>query len=285
MSMHKSSMTTGAPATKTVNWTEVPDEELATNIDDMDLVGNAKAWEKHRRLCMACDEEIQKTEKVQREAEEQEQKCQAEEAEKCWKEEELHYSSGCQEEVGVAATSPQGREWKKQVKKAANDDDNNKIVILSSRKTKQQGGGETLEEVTDRQWGELIQAVSSCIDIANGHLEQIVSAAQSNGHKMQWHHLLMEGLVGQQQMLVSRLVKIASTAGSGGAREVVEGSEEPKEPQEMQGEGLGGQEGTEGVPGGALEGELEDVPGNEPENGTGEEGQKRDKGKGKEKAL
>ncbi|KAG6326639.1 hypothetical protein ID866_12451, partial [Astraeus odoratus] len=38
------------------------------------------------------------------------------------------------------------------------------------------------------------------MDVANGHLEQIASAVQSNGHKVQWHHLLMEGLVGQQQV-------------------------------------------------------------------------------------
>ncbi|KAG6327445.1 hypothetical protein ID866_11643 [Astraeus odoratus] len=103
------------------------------------------------------------------------------------------------------------------------------------------------------------------MDIANGHLEWIASTAQSNGCKMQQHHPLMEGLVGQQQEL--------------------------KELQEMQGEGSGGQEETEGVPGGALEGEPEDVLGNEPGNGTGvedgteEEAQRKVKGKGKDKAL
>ncbi|KAG6327520.1 hypothetical protein ID866_11568 [Astraeus odoratus] len=117
------------------------------------------------------------------------------------------------------------------------------------------------------------------MDIANGHLERIVSAAQSNSRKMQWHHLLMEGLVGQQQMLVSRLVEIASTTGSGGAGEVIEGSEELKELQETQGEGSGGQEGTEGAPGEGPGGAPEDALGDEPENGTrledgtGEEGQ------------
>ncbi|KAG6326591.1 hypothetical protein ID866_12498 [Astraeus odoratus] len=103
------------------------------------------------------------------------------------------------------------------------------------------------------------------MDVANGHLDQIASTSQSNGQKMQWHHLLMEGLVGQQQ-----------------------GPEELKELQEMQGEWLGGQEETKGVPGGAPEDEPEDVPGNElgdgagAEDGTGEEGQQS---KGKEKAL
>ncbi|KAG6326482.1 hypothetical protein ID866_12606, partial [Astraeus odoratus] len=33
------------------------------------------------------------------------------------------------------------------------------------------------------------------MDVANGHLERIASMAQSNGQKMQWHFLLMEGLV------------------------------------------------------------------------------------------
>ncbi|KAG6328578.1 hypothetical protein ID866_10511 [Astraeus odoratus] len=36
------------------------------------------------------------------------------------------------------------------------------------------------------------------MDVANGHLEKIVSMAQSNSCKVQWHHLVMEGLVGQQ---------------------------------------------------------------------------------------
>ncbi|KAG6326876.1 hypothetical protein ID866_12214 [Astraeus odoratus] len=103
------------------------------------------------------------------------------------------------------------------------------------------------------------------MDIANGHLEKI------------------------QQVLLSKLVEITSTAGSGGSKEVIEDQEEPKEPQ---GEGSGGQNSdTEGVPGGALEGEPEDALGNELENGAGaedgagEEAQKKDKGKGKEKAL
>ncbi|KAG6327187.1 hypothetical protein ID866_11900 [Astraeus odoratus] len=62
----------------------------------------------------------------------------------------------------------------------------------------------------------------------------------------------MEGLVGQQQVLLLKLVEVA---------------------------------------GGVPEGELEGVPGNEPEDGAGvedgagEEAQKKDKGKGKEKAL
>ncbi|KAG6327139.1 hypothetical protein ID866_11951 [Astraeus odoratus] len=127
------------------------------------------------------------------------------------------------------------------------------------------------------------------MDVANGHLERIASAVRSNGRKMQWHHLLMEGLVGQQQMLISRLVELLGAAGSEGAKEVAEGREEP---QELQREGSGGQKGeTEGVSGGVLEGEPEDALGNEPENGTGaedgteEEAQKEDKGKGKEKAL
>ncbi|KAG6330401.1 hypothetical protein ID866_8686 [Astraeus odoratus] len=127
------------------------------------------------------------------------------------------------------------------------------------------------------------------MDVANGHLERIVSALQSNGQKMQHHYMLMEGLVGQQQMLLSRLVELSSATGSGGAKEVVWGSEGL---QETQGEGLGGQEDeTKGVPGGVPGDELEDVPGNEQgngagaEDGTGEEAQRKDKGKGKGKAL
>ncbi|KAG6326980.1 hypothetical protein ID866_12110 [Astraeus odoratus] len=140
--------------------------------------------------------------------------------------------------------SPQGGECKKWAKKAAGKDNNNKIIVLSGQKTKRQGGGETLKEVTDQQWGELIQAVSTCMDVANSHLEKIVSMSQSNGCKMQWHFLLMEGLVGQQQMLVSKLAEMTSATGSGRAKEVIEHQEEPKEPQETQGEGSGGQEET-----------------------------------------
>ncbi|KAG6327161.1 hypothetical protein ID866_11928 [Astraeus odoratus] len=314
MSMHKSSMTMGTPAKKSIDWMKVLDKELVTDLDDMDLVGDAKAWEKCRRLCMTCDAEIWRAEEVHQEAK---QKQQAEEVEKCQKEEEvckmkltciipagIKKRSACRScakakkrckwlevemSVSRARASPWGGEHKKWAKKVANEDDDDEIIMLSSWKTKWQGGGESLEEITDQQWGELIQAVSTHMDMANGHLEQIASAVQSNSCKMQWHHLLMEGLVGQQQLLVLKLVKMASAAGSGGAKEVAEGQEEP---QELQGEELGGQEGeTQGVPGGALEGGLEDVPGNELGNGTGaedgteEDAQKRDKGKGKEKAL
>ncbi|KAG6329566.1 hypothetical protein ID866_9522 [Astraeus odoratus] len=83
------------------------------------------------------------------------------------------------------------------------------------------------------------------MDIANGHLEKIASMAQSNGHKMQQHHLLMKELVGQQQ--------------------------NPEESKELQGEESGGQEETEGVSGDGLGGALENAPGNEPGNGAGVE--------------
>ncbi|KAG6329603.1 hypothetical protein ID866_9486 [Astraeus odoratus] len=175
-------------------------------------------------------------------------------------------------------------------KKVVDDNKDDDIVILSGQKTKWQGGGETLEGISNQQWEELIQAVSSCMDIANSHLEKIASAAQSNGCKMQCHYMLMEGLGGQQQMLLSRLVEITSTAGSGGSKEVAEGQEELREPQ---GEGLGGQEGEiQGVPEGVPEGEPEDALGDESENGagaedgTGEENpQEETQGKGKERAI
>ncbi|KAG6327455.1 hypothetical protein ID866_11632 [Astraeus odoratus] len=107
---------------------------------------------------------------------------------------------------------------------------------------------------------------------------------------MQCHYMLMEGLVGQQQVLLSKLVEIASTAGSGGSKKVIE---DPEVLQEVQGGESGGQEDeTEGVPGEGLGGALEDVLGEEPENsagaedGTGEEGQEnKAKDKGKQKAL
>ncbi|KAG6327100.1 hypothetical protein ID866_11989 [Astraeus odoratus] len=342
MSTPKSSTITGALATKTVNWTEVPDEELATNIDDMDSVGNAKAREKRRRLCAARDAEIWRAEEARQEAE---WKHQAEEVERRRKEEEARHqreaeaekkheakkrkqataaearkrqwvdseaqasgswantSVSCAKakercewlEIGLmasrAAMSPRGGECKKQAKKVANEDEDkdDEIIILSGWKTKWQGGGKTLEEITDRWWGKLIQAVSTCMDVANGHLEQIASTVQSNGCKVQQHHLLMEGLVGQQQVLLSKLVEMAGATGSGGAKGTTEGQEGLKE---LRGEGSGGQEETEGVPGGVLEGEPEDALGNEPEDGAGlEDGtetegqQSKTKGKGKEKAL
>ncbi|KAG6328025.1 hypothetical protein ID866_11065 [Astraeus odoratus] len=128
------------------------------------------------------------------------------------------------------------------------------------------------------------------MDIANGHLEKIAGTSQSNGQKMQCHYMLMEGLVGQQQMLLSRLVKIASATGSGGVREVIKDTEEPKEPQE---EGLGGQEKEmQGVPGDAPGDEPENVLGNELGNGMGAEDgpggdgpESKAKDKGKQKAL
>ncbi|KAG6327739.1 hypothetical protein ID866_11349 [Astraeus odoratus] len=128
------------------------------------------------------------------------------------------------------------------------------------------------------------------MDVANGHLERIASAAQSSSCKMQWHYLLMEGLVGQQQLLLSQLVEIMGAVESGGAKGTTEGAEEP---QELREEGSGDQEEEmQGVPGGALENALEDVPGEELDNGTGledgaeTEGQRsKAKGEGKEKAL
>ncbi|KAG6328151.1 hypothetical protein ID866_10939 [Astraeus odoratus] len=198
MSMCKSSMIMGALATKVVDWMKVPDEELATDINNMDLVGNVKAQEKQRQM---------------------------------------------------TAMSPRDGQKKKQAKKAADDNKDDVIVILSGWKTKQQGGGKLLKEITDQWWGELIQAVSTHMDVANGHLEWIVSTAQSNGWKMQWHFLLMEGLVGQQQLLVLKLVEMVSTAGSGRAKEVIEDQGELQEPQ---GGESGGQEEIQGVPGGVL---------------------------------
>ncbi|KAG6330021.1 hypothetical protein ID866_9067 [Astraeus odoratus] len=123
----------------------------------------------------------------------------------------MHHTDGGQEAFSMIATSPRGRERKKWEKKAA-DDNNNEIIILSGQKTKQQGAGKMLEEISDQWWGELIQAVSTHMDVANNHLEKIVSMAQSNGWKMQCHYMLMKGLVGQQQLLVLKLVKMSGAA-------------------------------------------------------------------------
>ncbi|KAG6327218.1 hypothetical protein ID866_11871 [Astraeus odoratus] len=275
MSTCKSSMVMGALAEKSINWTKVPDEELATDLDDTDLVGDAKAQEKHRRLCMAHNTEIRRAEGA----------CKQKPGECVCMYQMLearayvHHTDQGQEAFGmqvmhegqgtIGAMSPRGGDHKKWVKKVADKDEDNEIVILSGRKTRRQGGGKALEKITDRWWGELIQAVSSHMDIANGHLEKIASTAQSNRQKMQCHYMLMEGLVSQQQVLLSKLVEITSTAGSRESKEVIKGQ---KEPRELQEEELGGQEGdTEGAPGGAPEGEPEDAPGNELENGAGVE--------------
>ncbi|KAG6327397.1 hypothetical protein ID866_11692 [Astraeus odoratus] len=100
----------------------------------------------------------------------------------------------------------------------------------------------------------------------------------------------MEGLVGQQQLLIRKWVELLNVAGSGGIKGVAEGQEEVKEPQ---GEDSGGQEDeTEGALGEGLGGAPEDALGNELENGTevedgmGEDGQKsKAKGKSKEREL
>ncbi|KAG6327136.1 hypothetical protein ID866_11953 [Astraeus odoratus] len=291
--MCKSSTVTGALAEKSTDWTKVPDEELVTNLDDMDL---AEEVERHWK---------EEEERWQQEAE-AEQKWEAKKANCCcsgqkaaagqfrgsgkqkpgecilgvkkrlacrWCTKAKEWCEWLEVEMLVsrAGTSPQGREHRKWVKKVADNNDDDEIVILSGQKTKWQGGSETLEEIT------------------NSHLEKIVSMAQSNRQKMQCHYMLMEGLVGQQQVLLSKLVEIASAAGSGGSKEVIEDQEELKEAQREESEGQEGD--TEGVPGEVPEGELEDVLGNEledgagVEDGAGEEAQKKDKGKGKEKAL
>ncbi|KAG6328428.1 hypothetical protein ID866_10662 [Astraeus odoratus] len=76
---------------KTVDWTKMPDEELVTDIDDMDSVGDVKSWKKCRRLHVACDAEMWKAEEACQEAEEQKQKHQAEEVEKKQKDEEKRH--------------------------------------------------------------------------------------------------------------------------------------------------------------------------------------------------
>ncbi|KAG6326689.1 hypothetical protein ID866_12400 [Astraeus odoratus] len=297
MSTCKSSTITGALAKKTVDWMEVPDKELATDLDDTDSVEEAERCQKEeeRQQKEAEAEQKWKDEKAKRATAAEARKQQRADSEAQVSGSRTNASvciSGCQEKVGVWVVCEGQREMehKKWVKKAADDDDDDEIVILSSQKAKWQGGGETLEEITNRRWGKLIQVVSTHMDVANGHLERIASTAQSNSHKVQWHHLLMEGLVGQQQVLLSKLVEGVGATGSGGAGEVIEDSEELKEMQETQGEGLGGQEEMQGVPGGVPEDALEDVPGNGPENGTGaedgaEEEAQKDKGKGKEKAT
>ncbi|KAG6327088.1 hypothetical protein ID866_12001 [Astraeus odoratus] len=286
MSMHKSSTITGALAKKIVNWTKVLDEELATDIDDTDSAEEAeKCWKEEERQ--------QKEAEAEQKWKDEERKRGASTAAEARKRQRvcktgafMPHTNGGQEMFSVrvvregqgmlAGTSPRGGECKKRVKKVADEDEDedDKIIVLSGWKTKWQGGGEMLEEITDRQWGELIQAVSSHMDVANSHLEKIASAVQSNGHKVQWHHLLMEGLVGQQQVLLSKLVEMAGAAGSGGAKGTTEGQEEPKEPQ---GEESGGQDGkTEGAPGEGL---------GDGTGGGGPESKAKDKGKGKEKAL
>ncbi|KAG6327255.1 hypothetical protein ID866_11833 [Astraeus odoratus] len=177
MSMCRSSTITGAPAEKSIDWTKVPDEELATDLDDTDLVGDAKAQEKHRRLCAA--EEVEKRQKEeeerqQREAE-AEQKQEAEKAKRATAAEARKWqradseaqASGswtnvsicirlcakakerCEWTASRARMSPQAGEHKKQAKKVADGDDDDEIVILSSQKTSRQGGGKTLKEITN----------------------------------------------------------------------------------------------------------------------------------------
>ncbi|KAG6326400.1 hypothetical protein ID866_12689, partial [Astraeus odoratus] len=257
MSTCKSSMTTGAPAVKITDWTKIPDEELATDLDDTDLVEEAEKCQKEeeeRQQKEAEAEQKRKDEKAKQAAAAEARKRQRVDSEaqasgswanapvcirctrlrlsciipagvkkrsacgSCTKAKERCEWPEVEMSVSRARTSPQGGEHKKRVKKADNEDDEDEIIVLSGQKTKWQGGGELLEEITDRWWGELIQAVPSHMDVANGHLEWIASTVQSNGHKMQCHYMLMEGLVGQQQLLLSKLVEIVGAVESGGAK-------------------------------------------------------------------
>ncbi|KAG6329383.1 hypothetical protein ID866_9706 [Astraeus odoratus] len=301
MSMCKSSMTTGTPAMKVVDWMKVVDEELATDIDNTDsrYREQGRCDKRQRSKNGSARQKRQKNAGRRRSSDRRKQRRSGNEklrrqtaAAEAKKWQQMHEAGifMCHTDQGQEAFGMQvGREKRKQVKQTADNDDDNEIVILSGQKTRWQGSGETLEEITNQQWGELIQVVSTCMDVANGHLEKIVSVAQSNSCKMQWHYMLMEGLMGQQQLLLSRLVEIAGAMESGGAKGTTEGQEGPKE---LQGEELGGQEGeTEGALGEGLGGALENAPGDELGNGTGvedgvrEEAQRMDKGKGKEKAL
>ncbi|KAG6325721.1 hypothetical protein ID866_13370 [Astraeus odoratus] len=138
----------GAPAKKTVNWMEVPDEELATDLDDTD---SAQEVEK-------CQKEEE--EKWQKEAEAK-QKWEAKKAKQgalgrfrgpgkwepgeCIHMYQMHKAGAyvCHTNWGQEAFSMQvmhegqgTMEHKKQMKKVADDDDDDEIVILSSQKTK-----------------------------------------------------------------------------------------------------------------------------------------------------
>ncbi|KAG6326336.1 hypothetical protein ID866_12753 [Astraeus odoratus] len=63
MSMHKSSMTTGALAMKTVDWMKVPDEELATNIDDTDSAEEVERCQKEEEERHQREAEAEKKQK------------------------------------------------------------------------------------------------------------------------------------------------------------------------------------------------------------------------------
>ncbi|KAG6328217.1 hypothetical protein ID866_10872 [Astraeus odoratus] len=236
MSMCKSSMVMGTLAEKSIDWTKVPDEELATDIDDMD--SRYKGPKRHNKRLNGSAR---------------------------WKRQK---NAGRRRRRGVRGKQKQEAKKARQGASAA----------AEARKWQQADS----EAQASRSW----MNVSACV---SGHQEKVSVWVMHEGQRViQWPPG-EDRLVGQQQVLLSKLVEIASTAGSRGSKEVIEDQEELKEPQ---GEESGGQEGdTEGVPGGVPEGELEDVLGNEPEDGTGaedgtgEEAQKKDKGKGKEKAL
>ncbi|KAG6327078.1 hypothetical protein ID866_12011 [Astraeus odoratus] len=256
MSTRKSSMIAGALAEKSIDWTKVPDEELATNINNTDSAEEAeKCWK---------EEEA----RHQREAE-AEQKWEAEKVKRA-------AAAGARKQQQADSEAQVSGSWATGVKKrsacgscmkAKEWCEWPKVEMTASRARMSPRGGE------HKKWAK---------KVANKDDED-----ESNRRKMQQHYMLMEGLVGQQQMLLFKLVKMASDAGSGRAKEVVKGQEEPQEPQ---GEGSGGQEETEGVPGGVPGNELGNALGNELENGTGaedgtEEEAQKDKGKGKEKDL
>ncbi|KAG6327742.1 hypothetical protein ID866_11347 [Astraeus odoratus] len=310
MSMRKSSMITGAPAKKTVDWTEVPDEELATDLDDTDLVGDAKAWEKHRRLCVARDAEICRAEEAHREVK---RKCQAEEVERCRKGEEERQQKEAEAEQKqkdkkakqAAAAKARKWQWADSEVQASRSQANVSVCIRCARLKltcvipagikKRSACGLCMKAKEWCEWPEVEMMVSSARMSPQGreHRKWAKKVANDDdddeivilsGRKTKWQggsetleEISDRSKHGTEQWLQDAMAPPAhGGAGSGGVRGII------KDPEELQGEGSGGQEGdTEGVPGGAPE----DEPGDEPENGAGEEGQKRDKGKGKEKAL
>ncbi|KAG6327132.1 hypothetical protein ID866_11957 [Astraeus odoratus] len=294
MSMHKSSTIVGAPAEKSIDWTKVPDEELVTDIDDMDSVGNVKAWEKCRRLHAARDEEIWRAEEARREAEEREWKCQVEEVEKCQKEEEARHQREAEAEQkqeaekAKRAAAAGARKWQRADSEAQASGSQAstsacircarlKLTCVIPAGVKKRSACGSCTKAKERcKWPEVeMMASRAGMSPRGGECKKWAKkvADKDNNNK--------------QQTVLSKLVEMASGAESGRAKEVVEGQEEP---QELQGEGLGGQEETEGVPGGVPGNELENALGNELENGAGaedgtEEEAQKDKGKGKEKAL
>ncbi|KAG6328418.1 hypothetical protein ID866_10671 [Astraeus odoratus] len=259
--MCKSSTIMDAPAKKIVDWTKVLDEELVTDIDNTDL----RYREQRKR-----DEKPKGSARQKRQKNARRRRRQDIREKQKWKDKErkqgacLHYAEVGKQELGKCIHMYQMHKAGAYVHHTDWGQEAFGVWVMCK--------GQGMME--HKKW------VKKAADKDEDDKIIILS-----GWNTKWQGGDSEH--GTEQWEEDAMTPPAhGGAGRSAAGAVVE------ELQEPQGEESGGQEGdTEGVPGGVLEGEPEEVLGNELEDGAGaedgteEDAQKRDKGKGKGKAL